>query len=163
MAALSRRYFDRNGRAASIDNRIDFCRSAASRATDCLSIRPAFYSVPRSVSLGGRAVDHKVVRFSLFWKVSPVLVLLQLLIGLFIPMGSGAPQGTARTVSNSVAIVPVAGEVVGVPVTANTLLKADDVLAISGVGLKTEPVLRSGENFDEAVRRASVAKARFEF
>ncbi|MCV9997853.1 efflux RND transporter periplasmic adaptor subunit [Pararhizobium sp. YC-54] len=74
-------------------------------------------------------VKFKVVRFNLFWKVSPVLVLLLLLIGLFIPMGWGAPQGTALTVRNSVAIVPdVAGEVVEVPVTANTPLKAGDVL-----------------------------------
>jgi RND family efflux transporter MFP subunit len=74
-------------------------------------------------------VKFKVVRFNLFWKVSPVLVLLLLLIGLFIPMGWGAPQGTALTVRNSVAIVPdVAGEVIEVPVTANTPLKAGDVL-----------------------------------
>jgi hypothetical protein len=36
-------------------------------------------------------VKLKIVRFNLFWKVSPVLVFLLLLIGLFIPMGWGAP------------------------------------------------------------------------
>lgn len=70
-----------------------------------------------------------IIRFTLFWKVSPLVVLLLLLIGLFIPMGWGAPQGTALVVRNSVAIVPnIAGEVTEVPVTANTPLKAGDVL-----------------------------------
>lgn len=74
-------------------------------------------------------VKFGIVRFNLFWKVSPVLVLLLLLIGLFIPMNWGAPQGTALVVRNSVGIVPdVAGEVVEVPVNANTPLKAGDTL-----------------------------------
>ena len=56
-------------------------------------------------------------------------MLLLLLVGLFIPMGWGAPQGPALVVRNSVAIVPdVAGEVIDVPVAANTPLKAGDVL-----------------------------------
>ncbi len=70
-----------------------------------------------------------LVRFNLFWKVSPLIVLLLLMFGLFIPMGWGAPQGAALVVRNSVAIVPdVAGEVAEVPVTANTPLKVGDVL-----------------------------------
>lgn len=74
-------------------------------------------------------VKFRIVRFNLFWKVSPVIVFLLLLIGLFIPMNWGAPQGAALVVRNSVAIVPdVAGEVVDVPVKANTPLKAGDVL-----------------------------------
>jgi len=74
-------------------------------------------------------VKLKIVPFNLFWKISPVLVFLLLLIGLFIPMNWGAPQGAAMVVRNSVAIVPdVAGEVIEVPVTANTPLKAGDVL-----------------------------------
>lgn len=74
-------------------------------------------------------VKFKIVPFNLFWKISPVLVLLLLLIGLFIPMGWGAPQGPALVVRNSVAIVPdVAGEVVDVPVQPNQPLKAGDVL-----------------------------------
>ena len=64
----------------------------------------------------------KIVPFNLFWKVSPLLVLLLLMFGLFIPMAWGAPQGPAMVVRNSVAIVPdVAGEVTEV-------LKAGDVL-----------------------------------
>lgn len=71
----------------------------------------------------------KIVPFNLFWKCSPLLVLLLLLFGLFVPMGWGAPQGPALVLRNSVAIVPdVAGEVIDVPVTPNTPLKAGDVL-----------------------------------
>lgn len=70
-----------------------------------------------------------IVRFNLFWKVSPFLVLLFLNLGLFIPMGWGAPQGPALVVRHAVSIVPdVAGEVSEVPVIANTPLKAGDVL-----------------------------------
>jgi len=74
-------------------------------------------------------VKTKVVPFNLFWKVSPLIVLLLLLIGLFIPMNWGAPQGPALVGRHSVAIVPdVAGEVLDVPVEPNKPLKAGDVL-----------------------------------
>jgi RND family efflux transporter MFP subunit len=74
-------------------------------------------------------VHFKVVPFNRFWKVSPLIVLLLLLFGLFIPMNWGAPQGDALVGSYSVSIVPdVAGEVVEVPVEANRPLKAGDVL-----------------------------------
>ena len=70
-------------------------------------------------------VHFNVVRFNLFWKTSPVLVLLLLLVGLFIPMGWGAPQGAALVVRNSVQIVPdVAGEVLDVPVEPNKPISA---------------------------------------
>jgi multidrug resistance efflux pump len=70
-----------------------------------------------------------IVRFNLFWKTSPFLVLLLLNLCLFIPMSWGAPQGPALVVRNSVSIVPdVAGEVTEVPVVANAPLKAGDVL-----------------------------------
>ena len=74
-------------------------------------------------------VRLNIVPFNLFWKVSPFIVLLLLLVGLFIPMGWGAPQGSTMVVRNSVAIVPdVAGEVIDVPVVANVPLKTGDVL-----------------------------------
>lgn len=74
-------------------------------------------------------VKLKIVPFNLFWKVSPVIVFLLLLIGLFIPMNWGAPQGSALVVRNAVSIVPdVAGEVIEVPVTANKPIKAGEVL-----------------------------------
>ena len=56
-------------------------------------------------------------------------MLVLLLFGLLIPMGWGAPQGSALVVRNAVSIVPdVAGEVTDVPVVANVPLKAGDVL-----------------------------------
>ena len=74
-------------------------------------------------------VKTKIVPFNLFWKISPVIVLLLLLVGLFIPMGWGAPQGSVLVVRESVQIVPdVVGEVIDVPVVANKPLKAGDVL-----------------------------------
>jgi RND family efflux transporter MFP subunit len=74
-------------------------------------------------------VHFKIVPFNLFWKVSPVLVALLLLVGLFIPTGWGAPQGPAVVIRHSVQIIPdVAGEVSEVPVAANMPLKAGDVL-----------------------------------
>ena len=73
-------------------------------------------------------VKLRIVTFNLFWKISPAIVFLLLLVGLFIPMNWGAPQGKALVVRNSVAIVPdVAGEVVEVPVVSNSPLKAGDV------------------------------------
>jgi multidrug resistance efflux pump len=70
-----------------------------------------------------------VVRFNLFWKCSPFIILLLLNLLLFIPMGWGAPQGPALVVRNAVSIVPdVAGEVTEVPVAPNAQLKAGDVL-----------------------------------
>ena len=69
------------------------------------------------------------IRFNTFWKVSPLLLLLFLNLALFIPMGWGAPQGSALVFRNAVSIVPdVAGEVTEVAVTANTPLKAGDIL-----------------------------------
>jgi multidrug resistance efflux pump len=74
-------------------------------------------------------VKVRIVRFNLFWKCSPLIVLFLLLFGLFIPMGWGAPQGSVLVVRNSVAIVPnVSGQVIDVPVQPNVPLKAGDVL-----------------------------------
>jgi multidrug resistance efflux pump len=74
-------------------------------------------------------VHFKIVRFNLFWKLSPFIVMALVLFGLLIPMNWGAPQGSAIVVRNAVAIVPdVAGEVTEVPVVANTPLKAGEVL-----------------------------------
>ncbi len=70
-----------------------------------------------------------IVRFNLFWKVSPFIVLLLLNIGLFIPMGWGAPQGSVLACAQlGLDRAEVAGEVIDVPVEANKPLKAGDVL-----------------------------------
>lgn len=69
------------------------------------------------------------IPWSPFWKLSPVLVLVALNLGLFIPMGWGAPSGPVAVARNSVQIVPsVAGEVTEVPVAANAPLRRGDVL-----------------------------------
>jgi len=74
-------------------------------------------------------VKLRIVRFTLFWKISPALVLVLLLFGLFIPMGWGAPEGKALVIRPSVPIVAdVAGEVIEVQVEPNRPLKVGDVL-----------------------------------
>jgi len=74
-------------------------------------------------------VKMKIVPFNLFCKCSPLIVLMLLMFGLFVPMGWGAPQGPAMVVRQSVQIVPnVADEVTEVPVEPNKPLKAGDVL-----------------------------------
>ena len=71
----------------------------------------------------------KFIPLNLFWKVSPLVVLLALLVGLFIPMGWGAPSGPAVVLRNSVQIIPsVAGEVIDVPVAANAPVRKGDIL-----------------------------------
>jgi RND family efflux transporter MFP subunit len=70
-----------------------------------------------------------LIPFNRFWKLSPVIVAVALVVGLFIPMGWGAPSGAAVVARNSVQIVPsVAGEVIEVLVAANKPLKQGDVL-----------------------------------
>lgn len=74
-------------------------------------------------------VKLRIVRFTLFWKISPAIVLVLLLFGLFIPMGWGAPEGKALVIRPSVPIVAdVAGEVIEVPVEPNRPMKVGDVL-----------------------------------
>lgn len=74
-------------------------------------------------------VKLRIVPFNLFWKISPAIVMVVLLVGLFVPMGWGAPSGPAMVIRYSVPIVSdVAGEVVEVPVEANKPVKAGDVL-----------------------------------
>jgi multidrug resistance efflux pump len=71
----------------------------------------------------------RFVPWNTFWKLSPILVLIALNIGLFIPMGWGAPSGPALVIRNAVQIIPnVAGPVVEVSVRPNAPLKAGDVL-----------------------------------
>jgi RND family efflux transporter MFP subunit len=71
----------------------------------------------------------RFIPLNLFWKLSPVIVLLALLVGLFIPMGWGAPSGPAMVIRYSVQIAPsVSGEVVDVPVVSNAPIKEGDVL-----------------------------------
>ena len=113
-------------------------------------------------------VRFKVVSFNLFWKISPLLVLL-LLNGraCSFPMGWGAPSGPVLVVRHSVQIVPnVAGEVIEVPMTPNMPLKANDVLfridpdAVSGASRcarRAAQVFRTTFRADERTGRAGEA------
>ena len=71
-------------------------------------------------------VKMKIVPFNLFWKCSPLIVLLLLMFGLFIPMG--APKVPQLWSAIRWQCTDVAGEVIDVPVSPNKPLKAGDVL-----------------------------------
>ena len=57
-----------------------------------------------------------VIRWTPFWKASPVLWMLILLVVLFVPMQWGAPSGPVRIYQYTIEIIPnVAGQVIEVP------------------------------------------------
>jgi RND family efflux transporter MFP subunit len=96
----------------------------------------------------------RVIPFNLFWKMSPVIVLLALFVGLFIPMGWGAPSGPAVVLRNSVQIVPnVTGEVIDVPVKPNVPVKAGDVL----FKIDPMPFQASADQYSAQLQRDQVA------
>jgi multidrug efflux pump subunit AcrA (membrane-fusion protein) len=71
----------------------------------------------------------KIIRLNLWWKISPLVWMLVLLVVLFIPMQWGAPTGTVQVYQYVVEIIPeVSGKVVEVPVEPLTPLKEGDVL-----------------------------------
>ena len=75
------------------------------------------------------AVKMKLIRLTLFWKLSPIIWTVFLTIALFIPMQFWAPGGSVLVGQYSVQIVPnVGGEVIDVPVEPNAPLKKGDVL-----------------------------------
>jgi multidrug resistance efflux pump len=74
-------------------------------------------------------VKTGVIRLNTFWKISPALWLVLLLVILFIPMQWGAPSGPIRTYNSVIEIVPnVTGEVIDVPVKPLVLVKEGTVL-----------------------------------
>ena len=74
-------------------------------------------------------IKLKVIRLNLWWKVSPLVWFLVLLVVLFIPMQWGAPTGTAQVYQYVVEVIPnVSGKVVEVPVKPLSPLKEGDVL-----------------------------------
>jgi len=75
------------------------------------------------------AVKLKLIRLTLWWKLSPIVWMLFLNIVLIIPMQFYAPGGAVVAGQYSVQIVPnVAGQVIEVPVQANVPLTKGDVL-----------------------------------
>ncbi len=70
-----------------------------------------------------------VIRLNLWWKISPLIWILVLLVALFIPMQWGAPTGTVQVYQYVVEVIPeVSGKVVEVPVEPLSPLKEGDVL-----------------------------------
>lgn len=74
-------------------------------------------------------IKLKVIRLTLWWKISPVIWMLLLFIVLFIPMQWGAPSGNVTQYQFVVEIVPnVSGTIIEVPIEGNRPLKKGDVL-----------------------------------
>jgi len=75
------------------------------------------------------AIKFKLIKPTLFWKLSPIIWVVFLLVALFIPLQFWAPGGYVRVVQPTVQIVPnVAGEVTEVVVQANQNVSKGDVL-----------------------------------
>lgn len=71
----------------------------------------------------------KIIKLTLWWKISPVVWMVLLLVVLFIPMQWGAPSGAITQYQTVIEIVPnVSGEVIEVPVKPLTYLEKDAVL-----------------------------------
>jgi len=71
----------------------------------------------------------KIIKLTLWWKISPALWMLLLFVVLFIPMQWGAPAGAITQYQTVVEIIPnVSGEVIEVPAKALTSMKKDEVL-----------------------------------
>jgi multidrug resistance efflux pump len=74
-------------------------------------------------------IKFGAIRLNLWWKLSPIVWMLLLLVMLFIPMQWGAPAGAVNAYQSVVEIVPnVTGEVVEVLAKGMAPLKKDDVL-----------------------------------
>jgi multidrug resistance efflux pump len=72
-----------------------------------------------------------VIRWTLGWKISPLLWMLVLLIVLFIPMQWGAPSGSVTLYQYTIEIIPnVSGQVIEVPVTALEPVARGDTLFV---------------------------------
>ena len=81
------------------------------------------------VALLALLVKLKVVKLTTFWKLSPLLWMVLLLIVLFIPMQWGAPLGSVTKYQYVVEIVPnVSGQVIEVPVEVGQRMNQGDVL-----------------------------------
>ena len=59
----------------------------------------------------------RLIRLNLWWKISPLVWMVVLLVVLFIPMQWGAPTGTVQVYQYFVEVIPeVSGKVAEVPV-----------------------------------------------
>ena len=75
------------------------------------------------------AVKLKLIRLTMFWKLSPIIWFLFLNVALIIPMQFYAPGGAVIVGQYSVQVVPnVGGQVIEVPVEANVPIEKGHVL-----------------------------------
>lgn len=74
-------------------------------------------------------LKFKVIKLSLWWKLSPVVWMLLLLIVLFIPMQWGAPSGPVTMFQKVVEVIPnVTGEVIEVSSKALSPMEEGDII-----------------------------------
>ena len=74
-------------------------------------------------------VKLKVIKLTLWWKISPVAWMLLLFLVLFIPMQWGAPAGAVTQYQTVIEIIPnVSGQVIDVPAKPLEPVKKGDVL-----------------------------------
>ncbi|MCK5433478.1 MAG: HlyD family secretion protein [Gammaproteobacteria bacterium] len=95
----------------------------------------------------------KVIKLTLWWKLSPLVWMVLLFLILFLPMQWGAPGGTVNVYQYVVEIVPnVTGQVTEVPVKPLEPLKQGDVL------FKIEPrTFRDAvEKFESSLKLARI-------
>lgn len=85
-------------------------------------------------------IKLKVIRLTIWWKISPALWMVFLLIVLFIPMQWGAPSGTVNVYEFVVEIVPnVSGEVTDVSINGlQPIQKGDTLFKIDPVPYQAE-------------------------
>ena len=74
-------------------------------------------------------IKLKVIKLTLWWKISPIVWMLVLFFVLFIPMQWGAPSGAVTQYQTVIEIIPnVGGQVIDVPVKPLAPMKKGDVL-----------------------------------
>lgn len=102
------------------------------------------------------AFKLKLIKQTLFWKLSPIIWVLFLTIALFIPMQFWAPSGPFIVGAHSVQIVPnVQGEVIEVPVAENQYVKEGDVL------FRIDPILYQSQ-VDNLAAQLNLAHTRLD-
>jgi len=94
-----------------------------------------------------------VIKLNLWWKISPLIWTLVLLVALFIPMQWGAPTGTVQVYQYVMEVIPnVSGKVVEVPVKPLSPLEEGDVL----FRIDPRPFHNQVDNLDAQLNLATI-------
>ena len=102
-------------------------------------------------------VKLRVIRLNLWWKLSPLVWMVVLLVVLFIPMQWGAPAGTVQVYQYVLEVIPeVSGKVVEVPVKPLSPLKEGDVL----FGIDPRPFQNQVDSLEAQLELATINLAR---